>query len=72
MVKVLKPETIVNYSQTPDDIFDEYRQEGIEIVEIISHLKGNNFFAINDTFLHSFDVAPTNSRGFFGRGEVKR
>jgi hypothetical protein len=34
MVRVLKPETVVNYSYTPDDLFDRHRKAGIEIIEI--------------------------------------
>ncbi|MCL2874265.1 MAG: hypothetical protein FWE29_04955 [Defluviitaleaceae bacterium] len=34
MVKVLKPDTIVNYSCTPDNIFGEYREQGINVVGI--------------------------------------
>jgi len=34
MVKRLKPDTIVNYSCTPDDIFEKYRDGGIEIIGI--------------------------------------
>lgn len=34
MVEVLQPQTIVNYSQTPDDVFDLYRAQGVEIIEI--------------------------------------
>ncbi len=34
MVEVLKPEAIINYSQTPDDIFKSYRDNGIEIINI--------------------------------------
>ena len=34
MVRVLKPDTIVNYSYTPDDLFYGYRKAGIEIIEI--------------------------------------
>jgi len=37
MVDVLKPQTIVNYSQMPDDIFGRYRDMGINIVEIENH-----------------------------------
>lgn len=34
MVKELSPKTIINYSYTPDDIFEEYRQQDIEIIGI--------------------------------------
>ena len=34
MVEVLKPNTIINYSSTPDDIFGEYKDQGIEIIHI--------------------------------------
>jgi len=34
MVETLKPDTIVNYSYTPDDIFVPYRNQGIEIIQI--------------------------------------
>ncbi|MDL2226528.1 DUF4417 domain-containing protein [Deltaproteobacteria bacterium OttesenSCG-928-M10] len=34
MVEVLRPRTIVNYSQTPGDIFGEYREAGIDIIAI--------------------------------------
>ena len=34
MVEVLKPDTIINYSYTPDDIFAQYRDQGIEIIQI--------------------------------------
>ena len=34
MVEVLQPETIVNYSGTPDEIFGPYREQGLEIIEI--------------------------------------
>ena len=34
MVNALKPNTIVNYSQTPDDIFKEYIDQGINIIQI--------------------------------------
>ncbi len=32
LVRVLKPKTIVVYGATPDDIFDEYRERGINII----------------------------------------
>lgn len=34
MVEALKPDTIVNYSYTPDNIFGQYREQGIEIIQI--------------------------------------
>ena len=34
MVKSLQPNTIINYSYTPDDIFEPYRKQGIEIIQI--------------------------------------
>lgn len=34
MVKVVKPDAIVNYSYTPDDIFAHYKSQGIEIIQI--------------------------------------
>ena len=34
MVEALNPGTIVNYSYTPDDIFQPYRKQGIEIIQI--------------------------------------
>ncbi len=34
MVKILRPQTIINYSQTPDDIFNQYREKGIEVISI--------------------------------------
>ncbi|MDR2939720.1 MAG: DUF4417 domain-containing protein [Clostridiales bacterium] len=34
MVKILKPDTIVNYSYTPDHVFTRYKEQGIEIVQI--------------------------------------
>lgn len=34
MVETLKPDTIVNYSCTPDDIFGQYKEQGIEIIPI--------------------------------------
>jgi len=34
MVDTLKPDTIINYSYTPDDIFASYRNQGIEIIPI--------------------------------------
>ena len=38
MVVELKPETIVNYSRTPDDIFLPYKQMGINIISFDSYL----------------------------------
>ncbi|MCD7947273.1 MAG: DUF4417 domain-containing protein [Oscillospiraceae bacterium] len=34
MVEVLTPNTIINYSYTPDDIFGQYKDQGIEIIQI--------------------------------------
>ena len=34
MIVALKPVTIINYSQTPKDIFGEYREQGITVVPI--------------------------------------
>jgi hypothetical protein len=34
MVKIRKPDTIVNYSYTPDHVFARYKEQGIEIVRI--------------------------------------
>lgn len=34
MVEELKPDTIVNYSYTPNDIFSKYKEQGIEIIQI--------------------------------------
>ncbi|MCL2352502.1 MAG: DUF4417 domain-containing protein [Firmicutes bacterium] len=34
MVEELRPETIVNYSYTPDDIFLAYKNRGINVIEI--------------------------------------
>ena len=34
MVEKLKPDTIVNYSYTPDDIFRRYKSQGIEVIQI--------------------------------------
>lgn len=34
MVEALKPDTIVNYSYTPDDIFGQYKERGIEVIQI--------------------------------------
>ena len=34
MVEVVKPETIVNYSQTPEDIFGPHRERGIAVIEL--------------------------------------
>jgi len=35
MVEVLQPETIINYSYYSKDIFDEYKEKGIEIITLI-------------------------------------
>jgi len=37
MIRVLKPETIICYSQCPDDIFGEHREAGLEIIHIENH-----------------------------------
>ena len=34
MVEVIKPNTIVNYSCAPDDIFGLYKEQGIAIIPI--------------------------------------
>ena len=34
MVDVLKPDTIINYSYTPADIFDQCKTQGIEVIPI--------------------------------------
>lgn len=34
MMDIVKPETIVNYSQTPEDIFGPYKKRGIEVIEL--------------------------------------
>lgn len=34
MVEVLQPKTIINYSHTPDDVFGEYVDRGLEILVI--------------------------------------
>ena len=34
LVKRLEPKVIANYSNTPNDIFAEYRNAGIEIIQI--------------------------------------
>lgn len=34
MVEALKPTTIINYSQTPEDIFGEYTRQGITVIPI--------------------------------------
>lgn len=34
MVRVLKPETIINYSSTPDEIFGDCKEQGIKVIEI--------------------------------------
>lgn len=38
MVEALKPETIINYSQTPDDIFAECVAQGIQVIPIENHI----------------------------------
>jgi len=37
MIRVLKPETVICYSQCPDDIFGEHREAGLEIINIENH-----------------------------------
>jgi len=37
MVETIQPDTIVNYSYTPDDIFSQYMDAGIKIIEIENH-----------------------------------
>ena len=39
MVEALKPETIVNYSQTPENIFAEYAKQGIRVVQIENYIR---------------------------------
>lgn len=34
MVEMLKPDTIVNYQGTPKDIFEPYKEEGIEVITL--------------------------------------
>jgi len=34
MVGTLKPNTIINYSYTPDDIFGTYKKQGVEVIQI--------------------------------------
>ena len=34
MVEVLEPSVIMNYSNTPDDIFKPYKDAGLEIVHL--------------------------------------
>jgi len=34
MVATIKPDTIISYSSTPDDIFGIYKEQGIEIIKI--------------------------------------
>ena len=34
MVEALKPDTIVNYSYVPDDIFGFHKEQGIEVLQI--------------------------------------
>jgi len=38
MVETLKPDTIINYSYAPDDIFTPYRNQGIEIIPIENYI----------------------------------
>lgn len=37
MMEELQPQTIINYSQTPDDVFGECGKRGIEIIQIPHH-----------------------------------
>ena len=34
LIKILKPDVIVNYSCTPDDIFEQCKDYGVEIIQI--------------------------------------
>ena len=38
MVERLQPDTIITYSQTPNEIFGEYREQGLQIIEIPYHV----------------------------------
>ena len=38
MVERLQPQTIITYSQTPNDIFGEYKEQGLEVIEIPYHV----------------------------------
>lgn len=39
MIEALRPRTIINYSQTPDDIFGPYKASGLEIIELPHYAK---------------------------------
>lgn len=39
MVEVLKPDTLVKYSQTPEDIFRPYKEQKINIIEIENYAR---------------------------------
>ena len=39
MVEALQPDTIVNYSYTPDDIFGIHKEQGIKVVQIENYLR---------------------------------
>jgi hypothetical protein len=39
MVEVLKPDTVVNYSYTPDDIFTQIREQSIEVIQIENYAR---------------------------------
>ncbi len=39
MVEALKPDSIVSYGSTPDNIFGEYKKQGIEIIPIENYLR---------------------------------
>ena len=34
MIETLEPSAIINYSQTPDDIFKSYKDAGLEVIQI--------------------------------------
>ena len=38
MVERLQPQTIITYSQTPNDIFGEYKEQDLEVIEIPYHV----------------------------------
>lgn len=38
MMERLQPDTIITYSQTPDDVFGEYKEQGLKIIEIPYHV----------------------------------
>lgn len=39
MVEALRPETIICYSDTPEDIYGAYRKQGIRLVSIENHTR---------------------------------